>query len=353
MASGLGQYSDLPEGAQVVYSDLPAGAQLASAPSPYSEASMDAHPPVAPQPGIPRSPSEMIGEGEEAQARGQAGLGAQYIHSGPMEMVRGAGDIAQGNVAHGIHRAVTGAGVAAIPAVASTLPIAAIEAPVGTALGLIGGGTGGAVGKYGGRAIGLSPDQADVAGDVLGAVGGGVGAKGGGVVDSLLDRFRYERPTSISLPWGLGKIRDVGPTDVPGGYPGDLPSTQEFQNNQLKTAIQEGRAAKLPVRLPRSLPEVDPVAQAVRERRAAWLPTKIDTGKSGTALGRISSSEAELSPDDLISRTRKITIPGDEPTAIDLKRAGDLTQAPLERLKTLAKFGDRLAQNELNRRLKN
>lgn len=59
------------------------------------------------------------------------------------------------------------------------------------------------------------------------------------------------------------------------------------------------------------------------------------------------------SADDLISRTRKITIPGDEPTAMDLKRAGDFTQAPLSRLKTLAKFGDKLAQNELNRRLKN
>jgi hypothetical protein len=80
----------------------------------------------------------------------------------------------------------------------------------------------------------------------------------------------------------------------------------------------------------------------------------------GSAQSAFDPRSAEFDPDmpqgssgDLISRTRKITIPGEEPTAMDLKRAGDLTQAPLERLKTLAKFGDKLAQNELNRRLKN
>lgn len=60
-----------------------------------------------------------------------------------------------------------------------------------------------------------------------------------------------------------------------------------------------------------------------------------------------------FSPNDLISRTRRISIPGEDLSPVDLKRAGDLTQAPLERLRTLAKFGDKLAQNELNRRLKN
>jgi hypothetical protein len=56
---------------------------------------------------------------------------------------------------------------------------------------------------------------------------------------------------------------------------------------------------------------------------------------------------------DLISRTRRISISGEEPTTADLRRAGDLTQAPLQRLRSLAKFGDRLAQIEINRRLKN
>ena len=56
---------------------------------------------------------------------------------------------------------------------------------------------------------------------------------------------------------------------------------------------------------------------------------------------------------DLITRMKKITIPGEEPSPEELKRAGDFTQAPLSKLQALAKFGDKLAQNELNRRLKN
>jgi hypothetical protein len=56
---------------------------------------------------------------------------------------------------------------------------------------------------------------------------------------------------------------------------------------------------------------------------------------------------------DLISRTRALVRPGEQPTPDDLKRAGDLTQAPLGRLQLLSKFGDELAKNEINRRLKN
>lgn len=56
---------------------------------------------------------------------------------------------------------------------------------------------------------------------------------------------------------------------------------------------------------------------------------------------------------DLISRMRKIVLPGEEPSAADLKRAGDLTQVPLPKLKTLASWGDELAKNEINRRLRN
>lgn len=57
--------------------------------------------------------------------------------------------------------------------------------------------------------------------------------------------------------------------------------------------------------------------------------------------------------DNLINRMKRIAVPGQEPDVEDLKRAGDFTQASLAKLKTLAKFGDKLAQNEINRRLKN
>jgi len=58
-------------------------------------------------------------------------------------------------------------------------------------------------------------------------------------------------------------------------------------------------------------------------------------------------------PQDLISRTKKLVVPGESPTVADLKRAGDMTQVDLPRLKLLAKFGDMLAQNEIIRRQKN
>ena len=60
----------------------------------------------------------------------------------------------------------------------------------------------------------------------------------------------------------------------------------------------------------------------------------------------------EGSPQDLITRTKPLVRPGEAPTAAELKRAGDLTQVPLAQLKILAKFGDKLAQNELVRRLR-
>lgn len=69
--------------------------------------------------------------------------------------------------------------------------------------------------------------------------------------------------------------------------------------------------------------------------------------------GPQAGGESGLSLQDIISRTKRLVVPGEEPSAADLKRAGDLTQAPTPRLRELAKFGDRLAQIELNRRLKN
>ena len=59
------------------------------------------------------------------------------------------------------------------------------------------------------------------------------------------------------------------------------------------------------------------------------------------------------SPQDLITRTKKLVIPGEKPTAEDLKRAGDMTQFQLPKLKALAAHGDELAKNEINRRSRN
>jgi flagellar biosynthesis GTPase FlhF len=57
-------------------------------------------------------------------------------------------------------------------------------------------------------------------------------------------------------------------------------------------------------------------------------------------------------PQDLITRTKKLVRPGEAPSPEDLKRAGDMTQVPLSRLQLLAKWGDELAKNEINRRVR-
>lgn len=90
---------------------------------------------------------------------------------------------------------------------------------------------------------------------------------------------------------------------------------------------------------------------AVRQGRAAKIPTRMRRTGTPEPISA-EAGQSSGSPDDLISRMRKITIPGEEPTEADVKRAGDFTQAPLAKLQRLAKFGDKLAQNEINRRLK-
>ena len=164
-----------------------------------------------------QSLSAKIGQGEETAAQGNAEMGRQYVQSGPMEVGRGLKEAISGqNVPGGIHRAVKGAAVTSIPVAASTLPIAAMTAP-GATVGGIALGTGGQmVGKYGAKALGASDDWSDVAGDVTGAAAGYAGAKGGGLVDKISSSFRYKPPTSIPVPFGLGKFETTNPYEEMG-----------------------------------------------------------------------------------------------------------------------------------------
>lgn len=158
------------------------------------------------------SPSEMIGEGEEVGAQGNAELGKQYVQAGPMEVGRGVSEIAKGNVGHGIHRAVTGAGVTALPAVAATLPIALASAPLATAGGLIGSAALSPTLKYGTKALGANEDWSNVAGDAGAVMGGMGGARLGGALSPLLSRLSLESPEKIPLPFGFKINRNV-PSD--------------------------------------------------------------------------------------------------------------------------------------------
>jgi hypothetical protein len=114
------------------------------------------------------------------------------------------------------------------------------------------------------------------------------------------------------------------------------------------------------------IPELEPIGAAIGgiggalglggskipTNRAEMIEMLMGKGQSLPKTPAVDVTEEGAVPQDLINRMKKLVIPGQEPTAADLKRAGDLTQAPLPVLKALAKFGDKLATNEINRRVR-
>lgn len=197
-------------------------------------------------------------------------------------------------------------------------------------------------------------DLSGLAGAVLGSGTGAALEDIGKNIGPLEIPQKIDLPLGMKLPW-----KRTLPSQGTGA---PLPDAGDFYQNKAADLMRRGREqAALDRTAARNAPKpetpVDPVALAVKSRTAAWLPTKIKPNQDAIVpwqRGAITESGApEMSGQDLISRTRRLTIPGEEPNALDLKRAGDLTQAPLGRLQMLAKWGDKLAQNEVNRRLKN
>lgn len=130
----------------------------------------------------------------------------------------------------------------------------------------------------------------------------------------------------------LSRMFPPGPP--PPEFPGaPLPSTEEFYEQRGKeiNQIYERHAR-----------------QAAKEAKAAAKKVKKTPVEQASSVVTPEDAVSQ----DLITRTKPLVRPGEPPTAAELKRAGDLTQVPLETLKRLAKFGDKLAQNELVRRLR-
>lgn len=157
-------------------------------------------------------------------------------------------------------------------------------------------------------------------------------------------------------------------------YPGAmLPSTDEFYSNRANEINAANKVASRFDKMQSKVPDWEapthaesPLGSPEYPGPFSKLPTRLPSNLRGdpfaprpspldiTAAPEEGTSRSNVAsdPQDLISRMKKIAIPGEEPTAADLKRAGDMTNASTDRLKTLARFGDKLAQNELNRRLK-
>lgn len=95
----------------------------------------------------------------------------QYIPSSVGEVAGGAKDIAQGNIARGGHRIISGVGAASLPVLPFLGPL--IASNPGTAARVVAGGAlGGFAGKKGAEVLGANPDQANLAGDIGGMIGG-------------------------------------------------------------------------------------------------------------------------------------------------------------------------------------
>jgi hypothetical protein len=142
-------------------------------------------------------------------------------------------------------------------------------------------------------------------------------------------------------------------------------ATEAAQENMKRTSIskqaEDARIQRLHDQFSKSLEELQSHRMQTLTDRAKlneqWASALNKRGgtpvndKAGAVENPIENETPFGMTKDLISRTLKLSVSGEQPTAEDLKRAGDLTQVPIENLKALAKWGDRLAQIELRRRL--
>lgn len=238
----------------------------------------------------------------------------------------------QGDYSGAAHQVITGAGEGLAPVAIGPLVSAAVPGMVSATGATIGGAVAGIAGqhlaKMGANALGANPSQQDLAGDVGAMAGGSIGAKIGSVIDSIGERVADPSVLRSALRGVLSRYisSDVARTVLP--EPGD----------DLAAAIKSGNAAKIPVRMSKS--QIENLNAVKLSSLSGSEPEDAQSALTGSG-------------DDLISRTQALVKPGVQPSLSDLKRAGDLTQAPLARLQQLAKFGDKLAQLEINRRLKN
>lgn len=105
---------------------------------------------------------------------GAKDLAKYYATQGPGAVVRGAGDVLQGNIAKGGHQIISGAGVTLAP----LAPEAIVSNPV-MALRAAGGAfVGSNVAQTGADLVGATPDQKQFAGDLGGLAGGGAASTG-------------------------------------------------------------------------------------------------------------------------------------------------------------------------------
>jgi hypothetical protein len=139
------------------------------------------------------------------------------------------------------------------------------------------------------RAVGglVSGYGANKAADVLGVknpwardaitVGAGILGEGAGAaVEDTAGKIGFTPKTEVNTP--IGTFKYHGGDQPPTGQGAPEPSRGEFEENQFNNLVGEGKAAKIPTRMPKPkapAAPVDEVAQAVKNRTANWIPNKV------------------------------------------------------------------------------
>jgi hypothetical protein len=174
--------------------------------------------------------------GMTAEADSYRDMGQLYKTHGPSELVGGAQDIAQGNVARGAHRMLSGGTVTAAPIVAPLAIRAMVQTPVMTALGF-GAGTAGHVGGQAtASALGATEDQAMLAGDLTSLAAGGATSLLPGRTVRVPGPFRPTQNPAEQAAVALGERRGV-PLDA-----GTRTGSQFVKNVQKRSGSLWGGA---------------------------------------------------------------------------------------------------------------
>lgn len=121
-----------------------------------------------------------------------------YVKEGPGQVASGIGDIAEGNIAKGGHKVISGAGTTMLP----LAPEAIAANPVMALRGVGGGIVGGTVASAGTKALGGNEDQQKFAGDLGGLAGGTAAATG-------LLRAVLQSPTKALLTRNKATLDDA------------------------------------------------------------------------------------------------------------------------------------------------
>lgn len=132
-------------------------------------------------PAFSGSPGELLNQGLQ---QGSKELGKYYVQQGPKQVGSGISDVAQGNIAQGGHKIISGGMTTLLP----LMPEAIAANPIMAARAAAGGFVGNKVASGGAQALGANPEQAQFAGD-LGNLAGGFAAGTG------LPRAVLETPT--------------------------------------------------------------------------------------------------------------------------------------------------------------